>query len=407
MSTEFAGYRRGSSEYRRLLIAMFAAGLATFAQLYSPQPLLPAIAEDLGVSADTAALTMSCATAGLALCTLLWASVADHCGRVRTMTVAVLGATCFGLLTPWVSHYPLMLLLRTVEGAFLGGVAGLAVAVIVSEAHPSVRTAATGLYISGTSIGGLAGRIIAGPLSEVMSWRLSMFAVSVVGALAAVLFITLIPASHDRQRTPGASIGSSGVGSALGFFHKIKGLLTNMQVLALFFAGFALMGALVSIYNYIGFKLQAPPYFLSPTLIAFLFLMYLFGTVSSGAASRLTGKHGLKPVFLTSCLLMAAGILLTLAGPLPVVVLGLAVLTTGFFAAHAIASGWVGLLSLDAKTQATALYNSFYYTGSALVGWATGLLYTAAGWSGTALACTGLLLLSALFSALALGKKAG
>lgn len=394
MSTEFGGYRRGSREYRRLLVAMFAAGVATFAQLYSPQPLLPAIAFDLGVSADRAALTMSCATAGLALCTLGWASVADRFGRVRTMTVAVVGATLLGLAIPWIESYPLMLALRTLEGAFLGGVAGLAVAVIVSEAHPSVRAAATGLYISGTSIGGLAGRLIAGPLSEVMSWRLSMFAVSLVGAVAAVLFITLIPASHDRTL--------AGAPSTQKLTRKLASLLTDAQVLTLFSAGFALMGAFVSIYNYIGFKLQAAPYFLSPTLVAFLFLMYLFGTISSGTAARLTRTHGLKKVFLATCLLMLAGIGLTLATPLPLVVLGLAVLTAGFFAAHAIASGWVGVLAVQAKTQATALYNSFYYAGSAVIGWATGLLYTVADWQGTALACAGLVATSTLFSALAL-----
>ena len=40
------------------------------------------------------------------------------------------------------------------------------------------------------------------------------------------------------------------------------------------------------------------------------------------------------------CLLAAAGALLTLAHSLPVLVLGLAFLTAGFFAVHGVASGW-------------------------------------------------------------------
>ncbi|ORC25043.1 MULTISPECIES: MFS transporter [Rothia] len=410
MTGTFEGYRSGSREYRRLLIAMFAAGVATFAQLYSPQPLIPEIVRDLRVSADQAALTMSCATAGLALCTLFWAWAADRFGRIRTMTVAISGATVLGLLSPWVSLYPLMLTLRTLEGAFLGGVAGLAVAVIVSEAHLSVRTQAAGLYISGTSIGGLAGRVIAGPLSEVVPWRLAMFAVSLIGLIAAILFIVLMPPSHDRVApTPtgqGLPPAPGGTGNQRGSTaHKTQQLFTSLPMLALFTAGFALMGSLVSIYNYIGFKLQAEPYNLSQLLLSLIFLMYLFGTFSSSFGARLAQRLGLKKVLLASCLIMVVGILLTLATALPVVIAGLAVLTTGFFAAHAIASGWSGSLAISAKTQATALYNSFYYAGSALVGWVTGLILTHTGWPATALTCAGLLLVSALFSALVLPNK--
>lgn len=401
MPHTFEGYRGGSREYRHLLIALFAAGVATFAQLYSPQPLIPQIARDLNISADRAALTISCSTAGLALCTLLWAALADRWGRVRTMTLALSGATLLGLITPWIHHYPLLLALRTIEGAFLGGVAGLAVAVIVTEAHISVRAAAAGLYISGTSVGGLIGRLLSGALTELFSWRVAMFAVSLTGFLSALLFIWLIPASHDRpsQRT---TAHSQQVHSSRA---KIAGLLRNRQELTLFTAGFALMGAFVSIYNYIGFKLQASPYHLSPLLLSFIFLIYLLGTVSSGFGGKLAQRGGLKRVFLGACLLMGGGILLTLARPLPLVIAGLALLTAAFFAAHALASGWAGALAGPAKSQATALYNSFYYGGSALIGWGVGLLLPHAGWEGLALCCAALVFFCCLLSALYLPSQ--
>ncbi|MDY3048671.1 MAG: MFS transporter [Rothia sp. (in: high G+C Gram-positive bacteria)] len=397
--SDFEGYRAGSRAYRRLLAALCAAGLATFAQLYSPQPLIPHLSRDLKISADQAALSMSSATTGLALCTLLWAALADRLGRVRTMTLALCGATLLGLLTPWVASYPLMLALRTLEGAFLGGVAGLALAVIVSEAHPSVRLTAAGFYISGTSLGGLAGRIIAGPLSELVPWRLAMFAVSLLGLLAALLFVLLMPPSHDRPDRRGNTQEDSKDPAQLS---KILALFKNPPLLALFITGFTLMGSLVSIFNYIGFKLQGPPYFLSQTLLSLIFLTYLSGTFSSQLGASLAQRLGQKLTLLASCLLMAAGCLLTLAGPLPWVLAGLLLLTSGFFAAHALASSWSGALVLEARSQATALYNSFYYAGSALVGWATGLLLAQQGWAGVALTCTGLLLLSSLLAALLL-----
>ncbi|MFW0180272.1 MFS transporter [Rothia sp. P5766] len=397
----FEGYRGGSREYRRLLTALFAAGVATFAQLYSPQPLIPQIARDLAISADRAALTISCSTAGLALCTLLWAALADRWGRVRTMTLALCGATLLGLITPWIQLYPLLLVLRTFEGAFLGGVAGLAVAVIVTEAHISVRAAAAGLYISGTSVGGLIGRLLSGALTELLSWRVAMFSVSFTGFMAALIFIVLMPASHDRPCQRAAASAPYADSS----WAKVGALLRNRQEVTLFTAGFALMGAFVSIYNYIGFKLQAAPYHLSPFLLSFIFLIYLLGTVSSGFGGKLAQRGGLKRVFLAACLLMAGGILLTLARPLPLVIAGLALLTAAFFAAHALASGWAGALAGPAKSQATALYNSFYYGGSALIGWGAGLLLPHAGWEGLALSCTALVFFCCLLSALYLPSQ--
>jgi len=51
----WAGHSRGSSAYGRLLAALFCAGIATFAQLYSPQAVLPLISTHLGIGASTAA----------------------------------------------------------------------------------------------------------------------------------------------------------------------------------------------------------------------------------------------------------------------------------------------------------------------------------------------------------------
>jgi predicted MFS family arabinose efflux permease len=64
---EWRGHDRGTSEYRRILIALCFAGVATFAQLYSPQGILPLVARDLHVTAAQSALLISAATIGLAV----------------------------------------------------------------------------------------------------------------------------------------------------------------------------------------------------------------------------------------------------------------------------------------------------------------------------------------------------
>lgn len=62
----------GTPPYRRLLTALFFIGVATFAQLYSPQGLLPLISTEQQVSPDGAALMISAATLGVALGVIPW-----------------------------------------------------------------------------------------------------------------------------------------------------------------------------------------------------------------------------------------------------------------------------------------------------------------------------------------------
>ncbi|MCP3426427.1 MFS transporter [Rothia sp. AR01] len=362
------GHRRGTPGFTRMLVAMFCAGVATFAQLYAPQPVLPSISDALGVDAASGALMVSAGTLGLALFALPWTYVADRWGKVPTMIAAVCAATVLGLLIPWVPQYGVLLLLRFVQGAALAGMAGVAVAYIAEETHALHAGIATGLYVSGTTIGGLSGRLIAGPLAQASGdWRIALTGVSVVGAAAAVAFVVLVP--RARRFTPSPARGALRQTAS-----RVAGHLRNPRMLSLFLLAFILMGAFVTVYNYVSFKLEAPPYLLSQGAIALIFLAYLSGTFTSTAAGRLVARWGQLRVTVLGILVMLLGLGLTVLDPFGWVLTGIVLLTMGFFAAHSVASGWTGQLAGAARAQGTALYNVFYYLGSALIGWRGGLL---------------------------------
>lgn len=61
---------------------------------------------------------------------------------------------------------------------------------------------------------------------------------------------------------------------------------------------------------------------------------------------------------------------------------GVCCLTVGFFAGHAVASGWVGRLAREAKGQAAALYLLVYYLGSSIMGSIGGHFWASWGWGG-------------------------
>ncbi|WP_372697646.1 MFS transporter [Arthrobacter sp. JSM 101049] len=372
----FAGHVRGSAGYRRMIMALFAAGVATFSQLYSVQGVLPALSRAQGVSEARAALAVSAATLGLAVSVIGWSVVADRIGRLRAMQTAVIAAVVLGLLVPTAPGFEALLGLRFLEGAALGGIPATALAYLSEEIHAMHSAIAAGTYISGTTLGGLAGRLIAGPLSEVASWRVGTLAVSLLAAVAAVAFIVLAPAPCGFTPVPRRAPGQPGLA------RKLWANLANIRLLALYAQGLLLMGGFVAVYNFLGFRLEAPPFLVPASLTSLVFIAYLSGTWSSRQAGLLANRFGRLPALLGSIGVMATGLAVTLAPNLVLVLVGLVLFTAGFFSAHAVASGWVPLIGRTGRAQSASLYNLAYYTGSSLFGWAVGLAFVPYGWGG-------------------------
>ncbi|GAA1180179.1 MFS transporter [Nesterenkonia xinjiangensis] len=368
------GHEPGTAAYRRLLAALFFLGVATFAQLYSPQGLLPVISADQHVTADQAALMISAATFGLALGVIPWSYIGDAHGRRPAMLWAISLACLCALVAVVVPDFSWTLVVRFVEGVMLGGVPALAVAYLSEEVHPRAAAVAAGTYISGTTVGGLSGRLVAAPIGEQLGWRVGMLSVTILAVACVLLFLRLAPSAvrFTPRRT-----------RVLEAVAALTGNLRSPALWVVYLQGFLTMGGFVAMYNYLGFQLAGPPFQLPIWLAAFVFLAYLAGTWSSPRAGRLAARFSRRPVLLGGNLVMAAGVLLTLVPSLPVVILGMVVLTAGFFAAHAVAAGWAGSSAVAGRAQSASLYNLGYYAGSSVFGFLGGTFLHLFGWPGT------------------------
>jgi MFS transporter, YNFM family, putative membrane transport protein len=386
--------RYGDPGLRRVRLGLFAAGLATFALLYVPQPLLPLLSRAFGASPAAASLAMSAGTFALAVAVIPVSSLSEVLGRRRVMAVSVLAAAVLGLVAPLSPSLPVLIGIRVLQGFALAGVPATAMAYLAEEVDRADLGRAMGLYIAGNAIGGLSGRVIAGILAEHGGWRVATAGVSALALACGVAFAVLLPRSSfftpsaPRLRVLGATLARN---------------LADTRLLRLYLIGFAMMGAFVTVYNYLTFRLSGAPFDLSAGVIGALFTVYLVGTWSSTLAGRLADRAG-RPVVLAAGVAVAiAGVALTLPSSLAVIVAGLVVLTAGFFAAHSVASGWVGGLAPVAPAQASALYLCLYYTGSSVAGSAGGVFYARGGWPLTA-AFAVTLLAVALASAVSLRR---
>lgn len=363
--------QRGSAGYKRASLALFCAGFATFALLYCVQPLLPQLAAHFAVSAASSSLALSVSTLSLGLSLLVAGALSESWGRKRVM-VAALGAACLlGLTCALVESWHLLLILRTLLGLALSGLPALAMAYVGEEFDPQSLPAAMGLYIGGTALGGMLGRLLAGLFDDLGGWQLALGGIAGFGVLALVLFSWLLPPSRHFRAQPL---------SVTGLLENFAGHLRNRELRGLFLLAFLLMGGFVALFNYVGFRLAAPPFALSSTLIGLLFSIYLIGILSAGWGGRLVQRLGARRVMQGGIGIMLLGVGFCALPWLAAVVLGLGLVTMGFFAVHAVASGQVGKCANRAKAQASALYLCAYYLGSSVLGYAAGWVWQHAGW---------------------------
>ncbi|MFV9653846.1 MFS transporter [Pseudomonas sp. NY15366] len=362
---------RGSAGYRRATLALFCAGFATFAMLYCVQPLLPLLAAHFRVSAASSSLALSLTTLSLALCLLVSGALAESWGRKPVMAAALGLAAMLGIACALVEEWGSLLLLRALLGLALSGLPALAMAYVGEEFDPEALPAAMGLYIGGTALGGLLGRLLAGLLSDIGGWSWALGGIAGLGLLAMGLFVWLLPPSRHFTAQPL---------SLRGLLRNFALHLSNPRLRVLFALAFLLMGGFVALFNYVGFRLAGAPFNLSATVIGLLFTVYLLGIFSAGWAGRLVPRFGARQVLHGGIGLMLLGVALCAAPWLSAAVVGLALFTLGFFAAHAVASGQVGVHAQGAKAQASALYLCAYYLGSSLVGYVGGYVWEHSGW---------------------------
>lgn len=367
--------KRGTPQFMRVTLALFSAGLATFALLYCVQPILPVLSQEFGVTPASSSISLSISTGMLAIGLLFTGPLSDAIGRKPVMVTALLLASCCTLLSTMMTSWHGILIMRALIGLSLSGVAAVGMTYLSEEIHPSVVAFSMGLYISGNSIGGMSGRLLSGVITDFFSWRIAVAAIGCFALASALMFWKILPESrHFRP-------------SSL----RPKTLFINFRLhwrdqgLPLLFAeGFLLMGAFVTLFNYIGYRLMEAPWFLSQAVVGLLSVAYLTGTWSSPKAGAMTAKFGRGPVMIFSTGIMLLGLVLTVFSPLVVIFGGMLLFSAGFFAAHSVASGWIGPRAKRAKGQASSLYLFSYYLGSSIAGTLGGVFWHKFGWNGVA-----------------------
>jgi YNFM family putative membrane transporter len=352
-------------------VALYAGTVAAYADMYVTQPVLPLLAEEFGVGAARAGLTVSAVVLAIAVASAFYGPLSDALGRRRVMagsTALLALATCACALAP--SFGPLVAL-RAAQGALVPGMTAVSVAYAGDRFGARDLPAVVGGLIAASVVGGLVGRTLSGAVAAWAGWRAAFVLFGLVTAFAAALLARGL-ARGDGRRAGGLAASWSGM-----LRH-----LRDPRLVGAYLVGAALFFGWTGTFTYLPFHLSRPPYALGTAAISSVYLVYAAGVVASPAAGRLSGRIPQRTLIATGLATAAAGMALTAARPLPVVVLGLVVLVLGTFTAQAVAPAFVNVTAETAKGGASALYLTSYYVGGTLGSVLPGFAFEAAGWRG-------------------------
>lgn len=352
----------------------FLGSMAAFGAEYCVQPIIPVIASSFGLNAVQGSLAVSLGLVGMSAAMLLIAGLAPRFDRKLATAVGLIGAAILTIMIGFSGSFEAILGMRLIQGLLLlAAFPSLIIAYINEEFEPFNVGTVIGIYISGTTVGGLFGRLVVSAITDFVSWRMGLIVIGILYLAVGIAFFMLLPKpKYQRQRQSGGL-------QLIKTFHTA---LANKKLLWIYLVAFLIMGSFVAVFNFISYVLLAPPYSLSQTVVGLLFVVYLFGTFSSTYMGRLSDQHGNGRVLILGLLIMLTGGLLTLLQPLVFKFIGLAIFTFGMLGSHSVACGWVGKLNQGDKAQSSSMYMFFYYAGASSLGTLGGVFLESYGWSG-------------------------
>jgi MFS transporter, YNFM family, putative membrane transport protein len=375
----------------RRKIAVATTGFCAFLNLYSPQALLPELAREFAASPAEMSSVMTASAAAIALTAPFTGALADVIGRKRVITAAMLAVVIPMGMIALATSLEGMILWRFLQGLLLPPIFAVAIAYVGDEWPTAQVPAVAGLYVTGASIGGFAGRFVPGLLADLVGWRSGFLALAVISLAGAIVVAAVLP----RERS---FVRSEGLGASV---RQMLRHLRNPQLLATYAIGFGVLFNFIAVFTYVNFHLAAPPYSFSPTLLGTIFVTYLAGSATAPLIGWAVIRFGRRPFILGVLVVWAAGALLLLAQPLTAIILGLLLCAVCGMLCQAISTGYVTAIAKEGRSSAVGLYVTAFYVGGSMGALLPGLAWSAAGWPACVAMTLAMLAIMAAIAALA------
>ncbi|MGA2886814.1 MAG: MFS transporter [Terracidiphilus sp.] len=360
--------------------AVTLCGVCAFLELYCTQPLLPLLTHLFHASKTGAGMTVSAATLGVALSAPVFGALAERLPRKRVIVASLAGVAAPTLLATTSTSLAQLIFWRFLQGIAVPGIIALVVTYIGEEWPPDRVALIMSFYVSGTALGGFIGRLSSGFLADWFSWRVSFLVLGTAALAGAGAVAAWLPRGCRSQPQPATS-GARFAFPDAALLRKFRTLFWRRRLVATYAVGFNVLFSLVGVFTWITFHLATAPFSLSTAALSSLFFVYLIGLVVTPAAGYIITRVGLRAGISGAIVCSMCGVLLTLAPRLPVIIVGLALLSSGVFISQTASQSHLRVAAPpEARVTAAGLYLTCYYIGGTAAGVVPGAFWALGKW---------------------------
>jgi MFS transporter, YNFM family, putative membrane transport protein len=356
------------SSYFRLQIIVFSLVSASFTNIYITQPVLPVLRQEFAADMVLVSFTVSAVVLGMALSNLPFGFLADRLPIHPIILAGGLFVALGGFVCAVTKDLWLLIGARFVQGLFIPALTTCLAAYLAKTLPTERLNVVMGSYVSATVLGGMGGRLLGGWIHPPLHWRYAFVSASIL------ILVATFSAFRGLPRTPVAVAQQE---ESISFFELLK----RWEYLRLYFCAAGSFAIFSSIFNYLPFRLNAPPFHFSTELTTLVYLVYVVGIFMGPTAGRISNRFGSGNTLLGGAVILGGSLALILIPSIAAVLLGLLGICTGFFTIHAAAVGSLNRKLSKGQGRANALYVLFYYTGGWLGITGAGFAYRVGGWS--------------------------
>jgi YNFM family putative membrane transporter len=358
----------------RLQLIVFALVSASFTNIYITQPVLPVLQDEFATNMVLVSFSVSAVILGIALSNLPFGFLADRLPihpiiLTGGILVALGGLVCAVTKDLWV-----LITARFFQGLFIPALT-TCLAAYLAKVLPAERlNVVMGSYVSATVLGGLGGRLLGGWIHPPLHWRYAFVSASTLILITTFTAFRWLPHTSNENKRPHTTI-------------SYWELLKRWELLLIYFCASGSFLIFSSVFNYLPFRMTAPPFNFSTEVTTLLYLVYLVGIFMGPTAGEASNRFGNGNTLLGGTAVLGVSLTLILLPSTTAVVLALLGICAGFFTIHAAAIGSLNRKLSIGQGRANALYVLFYYMGGWIGITLSGFAYKQGGWSAMIYIC--------------------
>ncbi len=348
------------------------AGLSV-ANLYYVQSLLPAIAQQLDLSASTVLLAPMVIQIGLAISLLLVLPIGDGLERRQLLVKAALGTAIASAAISLLPDFKMLLIAWFVLGLF-ALVPYLLPAYASGLVAEDIRGKTLGVILSGQFSGILLSRSFSGVVGEQFGWRSVFVFSSLVMAVIVVWMSNYLPVENKPAPISYLSLQ----GSQLRLLRSYSDLRRSCVSQSLQF------GTFMGVWSALAFHLSESPWHMGPALIGAFGLVGIVSIVAAPSIGRLVDQVGAAKIVVLSTLCSLLGVVLLASFPASLfgIVLGLVFLDLGVQGSYVANQTRVFSLDPAARSRMACLLFFSAYAGAAISSAMVAYFWSGWGWQG-------------------------